>query len=169
MEFEILTSRISVFEVEVDLGHLAAVTTREVPGFINALLDVLPSLRTHRCLSGQDGGFIQEMRKGTDFAHVLEHVIVELEHLADPERRVYRGWTRRKAETDPSGRIYVIHYEAKDFLTGRSAATLAVQLIKDLIAGQPVNVEPLIRYLEDPNGLLPQGGGQPQSGTDSGY
>jgi len=150
MTFEILTSRISVFEIEVDLGHLAPEHTREIPTFVGALVSVLPTLKTHHCITGQSGGFVQEMRNGTDFAHVLEHVIVELEHLADPDGRIYRGWTRKKLESAPSGKIYVIHYEAKDFLTGRLAAILGMEIVKDLIAGRPVEMESIIRDMKNP-------------------
>ena len=157
MTLQIVNSRISIYEVEVDVGNLASLTTKDLPSFIERLLQLIPSLMSHRCIAGEDGGFVKEMRKGTDFAHVLEHVLLELEHLADRARRVYRGWTRRKSEADPDGSIYIIHYEAKDFLTGRLAASMGVQLVKDLVAGQPVDIVPIIRHLEDPISYLKEG------------
>lgn len=149
MGLEIVTSRVSVYEVELDLGDLASVNSSGVAGFVERLLGVLPTLQSHRCTAGQEGGFIEEVRKGTDFAHVLEHVLLELEHLADPERRVYRGWTRKK-EVNPESHLYVVHYESKDVLTGRLAAILAVEVVRSLAAGRPVSVEPMLRSLEDP-------------------
>jgi hypothetical protein len=154
MTLQIVTSRISIYEVEVDVGNLASLTTKDLPSFIERLLQLIPSLVSHRCVAGEDGGFVKEMRKGTDFAHVLEHVLLELEHLADRTRRVYRGWTRRRIENDPASSIYIIHYEAKDFLTGRLAAVMGVQLIKDLVAGQLVDIVRIIRSLEDPMSYL---------------
>ncbi|MFN8006301.1 MAG: hypothetical protein U0V70_04605 [Terriglobia bacterium] len=150
MTLQIVTSRISIYEVEVDVGSLAARTTRDLSNFTEKLVELIPSLTSHRCVAGEDGGFVKELRKGTDFAHVLEHVLLELQHLADPERRVYRGWTRRRSENGPESSIYVIHYEARDFLTGRLAAAMGVQLIKNLVAGQPVDIIRMIRQLEDP-------------------
>ncbi len=154
MTLQIVNSRISIYEVEVDVGNLASLTTRDLPSFTERLLQLIPSLMSHRCIAGEDGGFVKEMRKGTDFAHVLEHVLLELEHLADRTRRIYRGWTRRRTESDLVSSIYIIHYEAKDFLTGRLAAALGVQLIKDLVAGQLVDIVRIIRQLEDPMSYL---------------
>lgn len=161
MTLQIVNSRISIYEVEVDVGNLASRTTRDLPSFIERLLQLIPSLMSHRCIAGEDGGFVKEMRKGTDFAHVLEHVLLELEHLADRTRRVYRGWTRRRTESDLASSIYIIHYEAKDFLTGRLAAALGVQLIKDLLAGQIVDIVRIIRQLEDPMSYLKEEGKTP--------
>jgi hypothetical protein len=149
MTLEIVTSRVSVYEVELDLGNLASVSSADIAGFVERLLGVLPTLQSHRCMAGQQGGFVEEMRKGTDFAHVLEHVLLELEHLADPERQVYRGWTRKK-ESSPESHIYVIHYESKDILSGRLAAVLAVELVRDLAGGRNVSVELMLRSLENP-------------------
>jgi len=142
---EIITSKVSVYEIELDLKQWDKIQTNQVPGFQNALSNAITSLKEHKCMTGQMGGFLSELRKGTNFAHVIEHVILELIHLADPEKQVYTGWTRKK-----DGQTYIIHYNAPDFLTGRLAAILSVDLIKRLIKGEQVGLNYYIDLLKRP-------------------
>ncbi|MCP4686190.1 MAG: response regulator [bacterium] len=143
---EIVTSKVSVYEVELDLRSWDSIDSTQVPGFCRALSDTIISLKEHKCMSGQAGGFLNELHKGTNFAHVIEHVLLELIHLADPDKQVYTGWTREKED-----RTYVIHYSAPDFLTGRLAAILGVDLVKRLIQGDRVDVNHYIELLKEPS------------------
>lgn len=75
-----------------------------------ALTEALPLLIKRKCVFGRKKGgeVIQEIREGTDFAHILE-----LQYLADPEKLIYSGWTRTKRD-DPGSQVpssYAIHYE----------------------------------------------------------
>jgi len=142
---EITSSKVSVYEVVLDLSHRGAALSHQVPGFNEGLAAALPTTRLHKCMSGEEGGFHAELVSGTNFAHVVEHVLLELIHLAHPEGPEFSGWTR---ET-PDG-TYVIHYGAPDFLTGRLAAILAVDLVKTLKDGQPVDLEATLAQLRDP-------------------
>ena len=36
----------------------------------------------HRCSIGERGGFFERLRTGTYFAHILEHIALELQTLA---------------------------------------------------------------------------------------
>lgn len=63
----------------VDLEELCARETREVPGFNERLLALLPGLAAHSCASGRPGGLLERMQSGTYFGHILEHVILELQ------------------------------------------------------------------------------------------
>ena len=142
---EIITSKVSVYEVEVDLKQWEKVDSNQVPGFYQALSQTIESIKEHKCMSGEPGGFLTELRNGTNFAHVIEHVILELIHLVDPQKEIYSGWTREKGDS-----IYVIHYGAPDFLTGRLAAILAVDLVKQLIEGKHVDLNHYLKLLKDP-------------------
>jgi len=142
---EIIKSRVSVYEIELDLEKWDKTQTDQVRGFHNALSTALTSIKEHKCMSGQVGGFLVEVRKGTNFAHVIEHVILELIHLSDSEKKVYTGWTRKKGN-----QCYIIHYSAPDFLTGRLAAILGVDLVKRLINDEPVDINYYIDLLKQP-------------------
>src|SRR6478735_258218 len=69
-------------EAWVDLGALKDSASDELPGFNDRLKSWLPSLIEHRCSVGERGGFFQRLERGTYLAHILEHVVLELQSLA---------------------------------------------------------------------------------------
>jgi len=142
---EIVTSRVSVYEIELDLSGWEHSSSGQIPRFQDILRDTIPSVYEHKSMTGRAGGFLEEVRKGTNFAHVIEHVLLELLHLADSEGRTYTGWTHEKG-----GFCYVVHYGAPDFLTGRLAAILGVELVRRLIEGEVVDVAYYLQQLKDP-------------------
>jgi cyanophycin synthetase len=71
-----------VIACDVRLGALEQLSTAELPGFTERLLDVLPTLREHPCSRGSAGGFVERLEEGTRLPHVLEHVSLELQTLA---------------------------------------------------------------------------------------
>jgi len=151
---EIGRSPVSVCEIELDLNDWTEKRSSEAPGFVAALVKLLPSLKEHGCPSGQSGGFYLELQSGTNFAHVIEHVILELLHLADAEKGYYDGWTRQLGKKD----VYLVHYGAPDFLTGRLAAVLSIDLAKRVMKGENVSVDQYVRLLKQPHSYFAEGG-----------
>jgi cyanophycin synthetase len=136
-QLEIVSLGIALFEIRIDLDGSAGLLTKDVPDFGRNLLMALPTLDQHKCWSGESGGFVEELQLGTDFAHVVEHVILELQHLADPRHRIYSGWTKCSPEEKAleNRRFYTIHFQTRSFEVGSSAAQWAVRIVSDLIAG----------------------------------
>src|ERR687886_445158 len=67
-----------VLVMRLELEELAEVASTEIEGFIERLLTELPGLGEHRCSRGHRGGFCERLREGTYFAHIVEHVALEL-------------------------------------------------------------------------------------------
>src|SRR5688500_13348948 len=63
-----------VIACDVHLGALETVTSADIPGFADRLEAALPSLAEHPCTRGTPGGFLERLREGTHFPHILEHV-----------------------------------------------------------------------------------------------
>jgi cyanophycin synthetase len=137
-DIRVVRSGISVYEVEVDLGRYSLVDTSEIAGFTRKLLRRLPTLRQHECYAGEVGGFVKELERGTDLAHVMEHVILELLKLASRSRRCFSGWTRKKVKN------HVIHFQAPDARSAREATLGAIGLIEGVIAGRPVDAREVV-------------------------
>ena len=137
-DIRVVRSGISVYEVEVDLGRYSLVDTSQIAGFKRRLLRGLPTLRQHECYAGEVGGFVKELERGTDLAHVMEHVILELLKLAAGSRRCFTGWTRKKVKN------HVIHFQAPDARSAKEATAGAIGLIEGVIAGRPVDARGVI-------------------------
>jgi cyanophycin synthetase len=62
----------------VDLGVLEHFPTNTIPGFTEALLEMLPGVGEHSCGTGKPGGFAGRLRDGTWVGHVAEHIALQL-------------------------------------------------------------------------------------------
>jgi cyanophycin synthetase len=122
-------SRRPVIAMLVDLGVLEDYPSNTIPGFNEALVELIPSLEDHACSLGRRGGFISRLEEGTWLGHVTEHVALELQSLAGTE--THAGKTR----SVPGERgHYNVVYEFRDEGVGREAGRLAVALINHLVS-----------------------------------
>ncbi len=71
-----------VLSMKLDLEELAGRESHEIPGFNKLLLELMPGLAEHRCSEEREGGFVERLREGTYFGHIVEHVALELTELA---------------------------------------------------------------------------------------
>ena len=120
-------TRMPAILLEVDIGDLEDRPTNKIPGFYEALIELLPGLYEHSCSVGKPGGFLQRLRKGTWMGHVLEHVALDLQNQAGAE--VTRGKTREAGECGVYNVVYA--YAQED--VGIAAGLLAARLLNHLI------------------------------------
>ncbi len=113
--------------MRLDLEDLKDKTSRQVPGFYEGLLQILPSLEAHFCSPGVRGGFLSRVAEGTMMGHIIEHVALELQELAGMP--VGFGRTR---ETKTDG-IYQVVIEYQEEQAGRYAARAAVRLCRSIV------------------------------------
>jgi cyanophycin synthetase len=125
----------------VDLGSLEDWPSNTLPGFTEALLDVLPGLAEHSCSVGRPGGFIERLKEGTWLGHVAEHIALELQR--ETGTHIPRGKTRSAGEPG----IYNVIYGYGEEQVGLAAGRLAVRLINHLV--QPEEGFDFLAELED--------------------
>jgi cyanophycin synthetase len=128
-------AREPVVRMVVDLGVLEDYPSNKIPGFTDALVELLPSLEDHACSLGRRGGFITRLRDGTWAGHIAEHIALELQNLAGTDVR--HGKTRSTGE---HGRYNVI-YEFREESVGIDAGKLAVRLVNHLVAPSDASVD----------------------------
>lgn len=117
-----------------DLGPLEAWPTGRLgSGFVDALLDAVPSLHNHGCSYRKPGGLVRRMREGegTWLGHVYEHVALELQNLAGA--RVTFGKTRGVRGEDG---VYNVIYEYEQKDVGLEAGQLALDLVLSLLPAE---------------------------------
>ncbi len=87
--------RNAVLLMTLDLEDRADTSSDALPGFNERLVALVPGLREHRCSPGYVGGFVERLERGTYFAHIIEHVALELSGPAGIEvgfgKTVYAG------------------------------------------------------------------------------
>lgn len=113
--------------MRLDLEDLADQPSDQIPGFYEALVEILPSLEAHFCSPGYRGGFLERVRQGTMMGHIIEHVALELQELTG----MLVGFGRTRETSTPG--IYQVVFEYLDEQAGRYAARAAVRLCQSIV------------------------------------
>jgi cyanophycin synthetase len=142
-------SRSPVIRMLVDLGSLESFPSNTIPGFVDGLIEWLPSLEDHACSLNRRGGFLTRLRDGTWAGHVAEHIALELQNLSGTDVR--HGKTRGAGTTGQ----YNVIYEFREETVGIEAGKLAVRIVNHFVDATPdpdldfrAELEALIRLAE---------------------
>lgn len=127
----------------VDISEWQRKTTKELGNFNERLLYRLPSLVSHTCSRGREGGFLERLEEGTLPGHVLEHVAIELLNLAGENIRY--GKTRLIDEEQQQYEV-IYEYECKE--AAIEAFYFAQEIIVKLLYKQEIEVSELIERLK---------------------
>ena len=116
-----------VIRLLLDLGSLEQHPSAEIEGFVDRLVEAVPSLAEHGCSYRTEGVHqAYERRSRTWMGHILEHG-AQLQDLAGSE--VTFGKTRGSGE---EGQYHVI-YEYEDPWMGEQAGELPLRLLHHLL------------------------------------
>lgn len=132
-----------VIEAWVDIGELEQYPSNTLPGLTDRLLVWLPGLIEHRCGVGERGGFVGRLHDGTWAAHILEHIVLELQNMAG--MRTGFGKTRKAAE--PS--LYKMAFRTRQEHVGRAALEAGRELLLAAINDTPFDVSAQVSQLTD--------------------
>ena len=98
---------------------------------------------SHRCSVGEPGGFFQRVEEGTWMGHVIEHIALEIQTLADMDTGF--GRTRGYGEKG----VYNVVFSYIEENVGRYAAKAAVDICKALISGDSYDLEADIQRMRE--------------------
>ena len=130
-----------VIRAVADLGEHYDTPTRQIEGFNERLLQMLPGLAKHVCSLGYEGGFAERLAEGTYLAHVAEHMVLELQGILGFD--VHYGKSRIAEE--PS--VYHIIFEYKNEKTAIECLLAVSDMINMLIAGKMPDIVSIKKHL----------------------
>ena len=131
-----------VMRMDLAVGAYEDISSADVPGFTESLVNAMPGLIEHRCSIGERGGFIIRLRDGTYAAHIIEHVALELQTMIGHD--VGYGRTRGG---DIEGE-YTLVFEHLHEGVGLRAAALALETVQQTFAGTLTSVEHAVAELK---------------------
>ena len=128
--------------IELDLCGYSEIPSRDIKGFNERLIEILPELKEHRCGIYEEGGFVTRLEEGTYLAHICEHSIIAIQN------RLGIDVAYGKAREIKDDKYYIIfQYEYR--VLGIEAARLAVDLINALVYNEKINFSGRINTLEE--------------------
>lgn len=127
----------------LDLEDMEQKPTDKVDGFSERLKAMFPSMYSHRCSEGCEGGFFMRVDQGTWMGHVIEHIALEIQTLAGMDTGF--GRTRGYGEEG----VYNVVFSYMEESVGRFAAKSAVRICEALINGEDYNLEEDIQEMRE--------------------
>ncbi|REL32899.1 cyanophycin synthetase [Rhodohalobacter sp. SW132] len=131
--------------LELDIGDLEYLPTNEIDGFYERITALLPGLYDHHCSEGEPGGFFARVKEGTWIGHVIEHIAIELQVMADIDTSF--GQTRG---TGVKGHYFVV-FDCADEESGRLTAEIAVLIAQNLVDGTETDLDQHIEEIKMKN------------------
>ncbi|MEM6720236.1 MAG: cyanophycin synthetase [Bacteroidota bacterium] len=127
----------------LDLQEMEEYPTNKVEGFGDRLKAMFPSMYSHRCSKGCDGGFFMRVDEGTWMGHVIEHIALEIQTLAGMDTGF--GRTRGYGEYG----VYNVVFSYMEEKVGRYAAKSAVRICEALISGEEYDLAADIQEMRE--------------------
>ena len=127
----------------LDLQEMEEYPTNKVDGFGDRLKAMFPSMYSHRCSEGCEGGFFMRVDDGTWMGHVIEHIALEIQTLAGMDTGF--GRTRGYGEEG----VYNVVFSYMEEKVGRYAAKSAVRICEALISGEAYDLAEDIQEMRE--------------------
>jgi len=115
--------------MKLDLQELEEKPTNHIPGFLERLKAMFPTMYEHRCSEDHEGGFFDRVQEGTWMGHVIEHIALEIQTLAGMDCGF--GRTRGTGEQG----VYSVVFSYMEEKVGIFSAKSAVRIAQALIDG----------------------------------
>ncbi|MBT8244121.1 MAG: cyanophycin synthetase [Winogradskyella sp.] len=127
----------------LDLQEMEELPSNKIEGFPERLKTMFPSMYSHRCSEGCEGGFFMRVDEGTWMGHVIEHIALEIQTLAGMDTGF--GRTRGYGEEG----VYNVVFSYMEESVGRYAAKAAVAICESLIKGEEYDLEEDIQRMRE--------------------
>ena len=127
----------------LDLEEMEQFPTNKIDGFGERLEAMFPSMYSHRCSIGCEGGFFQRVKEGTWMGHVIEHIALEIQTLAGMD--VGFGRTRTYGEEG----VYFVVFNHMVGKVGEYAAKASFRIAEALIANKEYDLDEDIMNMKE--------------------
>lgn len=118
--------------MKLDIEEFEEKPSDKIKNFPKRLKELMPSLYSHTCSYGYEGGFLQRVDEGTWAGHIIEHIALEMQTLAGMDT----GFGRTR-ETKTSG-IYNVVFSYLEEKAGIYTASESVDLFLAIAGDLPM-------------------------------
>ena len=118
--------------MRLDIEEYEQKPSHKLDGFYGRMMDLMPSLLTHGCSYGEEGGFLRRVKEGTWAGHIIEHFALEMQTIAG----MNIGYGRTRETSDPG--VYNVVFGYVEEEVGRYVARAATDVFLDLAENKPI-------------------------------
>ncbi|HEY0459676.1 MAG TPA: cyanophycin synthetase [Pyrinomonadaceae bacterium] len=118
--------------MRLDIEDYEQKPSHKIKGFYGRMMDLMPSLNSHGCSYGEEGGFLRRVKEGTWAGHIIEHFALEMQTIAGMD--IGYGRTRETGQTG----IYNVVFGYVEEEVGRFVARAATDIFLDLAEDKPM-------------------------------
>lgn len=136
-------TRKKLIQMRLNLEEVEHMPTNKIKGFRERIEKLLPTLYSHRCSEGTEGGFFKRVEMGTWMGHVIEHIALEIQTLAGMDL----GFGRTRETKTPGTYNVVFNYIEEK--AGIYAAEEAVKIAQCLIDATDYDINACIQKLKE--------------------
>lgn len=136
-------TRKKLIQMRLNLEEVEHLPTNKIEGFRERIEKLLPTLYSHRCSEGTEGGFFKRVEMGTWMGHVIEHIALEIQTLAGMDL----GFGRTRETKTPGTYNVVFNYIEEK--AGIYAAEEAVKIAQCLIDATDYDINACIQKLKE--------------------
>lgn len=130
-----------VIKILLDLEELNNKTTIDYTKFNDTLLALFPGLTLHYCGLGYEGGFVERLKEGTYFGHVMEHLAIELQNMIG--YNLNYGKTRIQSEPN----LYNVIFQYGNSNVAIECAKKSIYTIEKILNNENIDVSDIISGL----------------------
>jgi cyanophycin synthetase len=123
-------------EVLIDIGDFENYPSNKINNLYDNIVMTFPFIVNHECGIGEKGGFLTRLKNGTYFAHILEHIILEIQSFSGFVGG--KGRTRGTERTGIYKMVVSMGYNCKELVTESFNYGLEILLL--LIQNKKVNL-----------------------------
>jgi len=127
----------------LDLQEMEELPSSKINGFYDRLQTILPTLYSHRCSEGHEGGFFERVKDGTWMGHIIEHIALEIQTLAGMDT----GFGRTRSYGEPG--VYNVVFSYLEEKVGRFAAEASVKICEAIVKDEPYDLESAIQHMRE--------------------
>lgn len=129
--------------IKLALEELNHTLTNELPQFFTKLQKSMPGLRNHEHNEGGEGSFLEEVKAGTCFGTVIQHVALELQTLAGMDCSYGQCYPAHE-----DGTVFVV-FSYHEERAGEYAAYAAIRFVEALVKGEKYKLQDDISRLHE--------------------
>ena len=119
--------------MKLDIEDYEEKPSDKIKNFPTRLKELIPSLQSHTCSYGYDGGFLQRVDEGTWAGHIIEHIALEMQTLAGMDT----GFGRTRETKTPG--VYSVVFSYLEEKAGLYTATKSVDLFLAIAGDVPMD------------------------------